>query len=151
MGGSKSPADRFVLCSAVSMFGTKRLGALAWSVRYKLQRYPAVGAYELYSYATLWDEFCHWVQNAPDGVPSQSAWESSLEPFCSVIAEELDAEEAALLTVTAAKESGAFDDDDLGEPDVVANRRLIANAIRVRLDDLARERNIERFVPKVLR
>jgi hypothetical protein len=94
--------------AAVIQFGAFRLSALARTTIWHLRRIPASGIWgDDYAFRTLWDEFCHEVQEGPFDMPAtdlspwslSSAFEMTIRPFVDELLEKLSRAEAVLLTL----------------------------------------------------
>jgi hypothetical protein len=85
-----------VLC-----FSEERYAALVRKVMFQLQRAVATGIYgDNYEYNSLWDEFCHEMQNGPHEWP-EGAWKATIDPFIQVVVDAVPRHEAVLLTIGA--------------------------------------------------
>jgi hypothetical protein len=124
------------------MRGEDNLDALARQARDLLKTCPATGCYEEHEHENLWDEFCYWTRIAPDGLPSSSAWEATIDPFVDQIAETVSETGQENPIWAAEVEVGDCSEADGGEGStdgvVRVDRRLLKKAIRRRLDALAR-------------
>ena len=130
-------------------FVEHRYDGLVRKAVHAMQRVPACGFYDDREHQSLWDDYCHRVQNAPDRGTSEYAWRETLHPILDGIVEAVPAEDAALLSLSAFRNL----DDDL-----ILNGtgiRVLPKAIRENLEERlvcrARLRNISRFIPKLFR
>jgi hypothetical protein len=127
---------------AVWRYGWERFTALARKVIYRLQRVDASGIYgDEYRHKTLWDEFCHEVQEGPHD-QLDSAWHMTLRPFLEAAITPLSANEKMVLFFATDEADGL--DEDMGEPFVTD--ALIAEVMK-ELARLAGERNLNQFDP----
>lgn len=105
---------------AVLRFGAARLEKLGEKVIWHMRRAPASGIWgDDYGYRTLWDEYCHDVQEGPfdeafmEGLPSvSSAFDMSALAYIEQQVDALDREEAILLTFRAVE---SLDDPDTAD------------------------------------
>ncbi len=66
---------------AVQKYGEVEFQGLVRRAIYRLQRFPASGIYgDGLGYRTLWDEWCHEVQEGPLDL-LESAWDPTLSPI----------------------------------------------------------------------
>jgi hypothetical protein len=80
-------------------FAQARYSALARKLVFQLQRIKASGVYgDDYRHKTLWDEYCHEVQEGPYNLLDH-AWDRTLTPALSAIVDAIPRYEAALLTI----------------------------------------------------
>jgi hypothetical protein len=83
-------------------------------VIHRMQRVKASGIFgDSYIYKTLWDEYCHEVQEGPHD-PLERAWDLTIPPFIDEVIEHLPRHVAVLLSIFAAWD---LDEDD--NPNIV--------------------------------
>ena len=110
---------------------------------YRLQRLNAVGLYGGdYIFKTLWDEYCHEVQEGPHDDLQQYGWDDILGRVMDDVVSRIPKHAAVLLTIYAADEDpklvGGVSPDDLKQ---VLRDQLERQAINRNLDHLSRWRN----------
>jgi hypothetical protein len=71
---------------AVLKFAAARYEMLARRVIFRMQRMEAIGLYDDYRHKTLWDEYCHEVQEGPDYL-LESAWHATIDGFVDSVVE----------------------------------------------------------------
>lgn len=87
---------------AVSSFAAIEHEVLVRKAIYRLQRMHASGIFgDQYSYKSLWDEYCHEVQEGPHDLLDQ-AWEQTLEGVLDSLIESIPRHVAVLLSMSAA-------------------------------------------------
>jgi hypothetical protein len=129
---------------AVLQFAEKAYEGLARKVVYGLQQIDSTGIYGGdYRYKTLWDEYCHEVQNGPHGL-LEVAWEHTFYSILDSIAETIPPHEGALLTISAAWE---LDKDDIEMTSVCVASDLIRENLKRVVDRIAGRREMWRFAP----
>src|SRR4051794_1514275 len=85
--------------TAVLVFASTAYETLARRVIFRLQRIKATGIYgDDYQHRTLWDEYCHEVQEGPYE-PLESAWEAAIDPILDSLIQKISPHEAVLLTI----------------------------------------------------
>jgi hypothetical protein len=128
---------------AVLQFSKACLDALARKVVFRLQRVKAIGIYDEYEHRTLWDEYCHDVQNGPDDFFEQ-AWETTVDSAIHVVVEAIPRHEAALLTIAAIWNLGE-DTETYGAASVAPE--LICRSLKDKIAKTAVDRDMARFDP----
>jgi hypothetical protein len=118
--------------------------ALARKVIFRLQRIKASGIYgDDYQHKTMWDEYCHEVQEGPHDL-LQSAWDDTVDSIIESVIEAIPRHEAVLLTIRAVCDQDREDEMQLGTqvaPD------LMRNSLRQAVDEMAGARHMSRFDP----
>lgn len=133
--------------AAVRKYARPELDGLIRKAIHRLQRIPASGIYgDAYVYKTLWDEFCHEVQEGPFDLPglfggsTGVAWDEIIASHVNDLIEHTPRPAAVLLSTFAVWE---LDEDTklLGSfwP------HGIARVLKSGLDDQAGARNLLRF------
>jgi len=98
---------------AVCDFARTEFAALARKAIHRLQRIPASGIFgDDYIYKTLWDEYCHEIQEGSHEL-LECAWEQSLETVLDAVVENIPGHSAVLLSVFAAWDLDEQDDPAL--------------------------------------
>ena len=129
---------------AVLQFAEKAYEGLARKVIYGLQQIDSTGIYGGdYRYKTLWDEYCHEVQNGPHDL-LEVEWEHTFYSILDSIAETIPPHEGALLTISAAWE---LDKDDVEMTSVCVAPDLIRENLKRVVDRIAGRREMWRFAP----
>jgi len=125
---------------ALREFSRLEVEALGRKFIYRLQRFPAAGIYGDVSYChkTIWDEYCHEVQNGPYDVLDW-AWSSFIDPIAEDIVESIPAHIALVLSAYAVWKFN--DEESLG----VISPFNITRLIKIEIHKQADQRNIERF------
>jgi hypothetical protein len=130
--------------NTVLAFAESRYAALARKVIFRLQRIEASGIYgDDDQHRTLWDEYCHEVQNGPYDM-LEGAWRATVDPIFLNVIEAVPHQEAALLTVGAMWNLDR-DVDMKGETPVA--RDLIYRSLEREAANAAMERDMSRFDP----
>lgn len=131
---------------AVSRYAHARFALHARRVIHRLQRIRATGVYgDDYRHRTLWDEYCHEIQNGPYELLEED-WGKTVSPIMFSVAQSVPDHEARLLSLAASWES----DDEMvlaGNGDIAISRDLIAKAIEQQVRDEAAARDLSRFDP----
>jgi hypothetical protein len=144
----QKPAPDCIHCGvsrAVRRFARKQFASLARRVVAALQRAPASGIFgDDFQHKTLWDEYCHEVQNGPQDALAY-AWNNTLEPILEDKARLLQHEEAVLLSIGAAWE---LDEDEAHHCDCV-DTALIHRNLKDVVSRLAGARDMSRFDPSI--
>ena len=98
---------------AVREFGRVEIEALSRRVIYRLQRITASGIFgDGYIYKSVWDEFCHEVQEGPHTM-LEDAWDSLVESHIADAVKRVAIESAVLLTIYAVYQ---LDEDEAAIP-----------------------------------
>ena len=129
--------------SAVLQFARERFTKIAAKINWHLRRMPASGVFgDGHGYKTLWDEYCHEVQNGPHE-QLDWAWETVLIPWADHFLTELPAaEKQVLFFATEAYFDWISEDEQAQAPiDDVALRDEILAA----LQKVATGRDLSRF------
>lgn len=102
MGGQKPMTEDIdtKMHRAVLDFASDRYSGLARQMVNRLQRINASGNFEEYRHKTLWDEYCHEVQNGHHDF-LEDAWQHTLIEIADHIIDRIPIKEAALLTIAA--------------------------------------------------
>ena len=88
--------------AAVVEFARNAYLKLARKIIFRLQRIDASGVYgDDYCHKTLWDEYCHEVQEGPYML-LEAAWDATIDPLFDAVIESIPPKEATLLTIGAA-------------------------------------------------
>jgi hypothetical protein len=128
---------------AVLKFAAAAYEMLARRVIFRLQRIKATGIYgDDYRHKTLWDEYCHEVQEGPYDL-LESVWGATIDVTLNSVIENIPHHEAALLTIGAARELGREDEIRFGG---VAPHLIQSNLHEI-VAKLAGFRNMSRFDP----
>ena len=95
-------------------FGKPEIETLVRQVVYRLQRIPASGIYgDDYGYKTLWDEYCHEVQEGPFDL-LDNAWDQTLGSTMDNVIDRIPQHMALLLSQFSVWEFGETDQTLLG-------------------------------------
>jgi hypothetical protein len=131
--------------AAVLEFAATRFQTLARKVVFRLQRNAATGIYgDDYQHKTMWDEYCHEIQNGPYDL-LESPWNTTIDSICDSVVKAVPSSEAALLTIRAMWD---LDREDEGHSTtVLVAPDLIRCNLRQAVIELAAARNIWRFDP----
>lgn len=109
----------------------------------RMQRITASGIFgDDYGHKTLWDEYCHEVQQRPHE-PIEMAWAHTIDGFIQSVAAVLPHHEGVILTIGAMWEMEE-DDQLLG----LVCLDCICRYIKKMVNRLAAERDISRFDPR---
>jgi hypothetical protein len=101
-------------------------------------------AYRLgYRHKTLWDEYCHEVQNGPHDL-LEWAWDATVDSILDKIVGAVPGPEGVLLTIGAVWD---LDEDDEKLPSTSAYPDLMRRNLRRVVDQIAMNRDISRFDP----
>jgi hypothetical protein len=135
--------------AAVLDFAATAYESLVRRVIFRLQRIEASGIYgDDYQHKTLWDEYCHEVQQGPHQL-LESIWEATVNPIFDAVIEVVPREEAILLTIRAVwdldRENEMQEFKSLVAPDLIRD-----NLQRV-VNKLASARGMSRFDPTMNR
>lgn len=128
--------------NAILEFANERYSALARRAVFQLQRIKASGVYgDDYRHKTLWDEYCHEVQEGPYDL-LDNAWDRTLTPALSAIVDAIPRYEAALLTIGAIWD---LDEEYESAPGIMPD--LIRRNLEQMVSKLAGARDMSRFDP----
>jgi hypothetical protein len=129
---------------AIRNYSKTRFGVLARDAAAQLERIEATRIFgDDYKHRTLWDEYCHDVQEGPHG-PLEYAFDATVGPIVQAIVESIADSEAILLTIGARwhlNEDQEMDGDVIATPDLI--RRTLEDAIQT----LAISRDMSEFDP----
>ena len=121
--------------------------ALVRKVIFRLQRVAASGVYgDDYHHKTLWDEFCHEVQDGPYD-PLERAWDATIDPILDTIGNAIPHDEAVLLTIGAIWDLGEDEEHLPSRPGAIPD--LIRSNLRRVLIEVAGARDMSRFDPTI--
>lgn len=138
------------LHKAVVAFATTVFDKLVGEVVSQLQQIEATGIYsDAYPHETLWDEYCHEVQEGRHDYPLERAWEDTLDAFLWGVVENIPRPEAVLLTIGARWELDEDDDDEPGE--LLAYPDLIRDYLGQAVSRFAGQVDMSRFDPNLPR
>jgi hypothetical protein len=127
---------------AILQFANERYSALTRKAVFQLQRIKASGVYgDDYRHKTLWDEYCHEVQEGPYDL-LDDAWDKTLGPVLRAIVGAIPRHEAALLTIGAIWD---LDEDYETAPGVMPD--LIQRNLQQMVSKMAGTRDMSRFDP----
>lgn len=130
-------ADRAL--DAAITFALKEWPRFARKVAYRMQRISASGIFgDEYRHRTLWDEYCHEVQNGPHEL-LEAAWEATVDSIVAAVVDDLPPHIAAVLTIDA-----ELDYEPAGEVGTIWRDGLL-RALRASVDGLAAARSLCRF------
>ena len=125
---------------AVADFASVELASMARRIVSALQRMPATGIFgDDYSFRSLWDEYCHEVQNGPS-YDLEWAWDATIAPFIQHQIDRLPVHARLLISIGAEYERS--DDDNISahyDPD------LVHDAAKSCLGRMAARRSMDRF------
>ena len=129
---------------AIRNYSTARFGVLARDASVQLGQMEATGIFgDDYKHRTLWDEYCHEIQQGPHS-PLEYAFDATVGPILQATVESIAHSEAVLLTIGARwhlDEDHEADGDGLATPDLI--RRNLEDAIKA----LAMSRDMSEFDP----
>ena len=129
---------------AVREFGRVEIEALSRRVIYRLQRITAVGIFgDGYIYKSVWDEFCHEVQEGPHTM-LEDAWDSLVESHIADAVKRVAIESAVLLTIYAVYQ---LDEDEAAIPLGTVWPEGIAGVVESALSKEAGNRTLEHLGP----
>ena len=129
---------------AVRVFARIEVEGLSRKVIHSLQRQHSSGIFgDDYIYKTLWDEYCHEVQEGPHDA-LESAWELTIGQVVDDIIERIPRHVAVLLSIFAAWELCEGD-----EPELVGSIWTdgLNRVLQRQLAEDAGVRNLHRFGP----
>ena len=130
---------------AVRTYARVEFEVLTRRVIFRLQRFRASGIFgDDYAYKTLWDEYCHEVQQGPHDL-LQGVWEGTMSPFLDDVIERLPSHVAVLLSIFAVWELEEHDEACIVGavwPDG------IRSVLRSEVAALAGKRSLDRFSPR---
>ena len=116
--------------AAVRAFARIEIEALTRKVIHSLQRLRSSGIFgDDYLYKSLWDEYCHEVQDGPHAM-LEGASNLNIDPFLDHVVEQVPHHVGVLLTIYAAWELDEHDDANLVGPvwpDVI--KRLVRDSL----------------------
>ena len=143
---SSSPDDGYAemgeVCAVVRVYCDETFKRMARRIVAQMQRVRASGIYgDDYRHKTLWDEYCHEVQEGPYE-PIETAWDQTMRGFIDALVEELPRHEATILTIGAVWE---LEQDESLLGSVCADS--ISEQLKCVLDGVASARDMSRFDP----
>jgi hypothetical protein len=131
--------------AAVVEFASATYDGLARKAIFQMQRIEATGVYgDDYRHRTLWDEYCHEVQEGPHEFLEDS-WDATVDPICHAIVETIPRQEAVLLTIGAVWDLNL--NDDISDVLVAVAPDLIHKRLKRVIADMAGVRDMSRFDP----
>jgi len=129
---------------AIRNYSKARFGVLARDASAQLEQIEATKIFgDDYKHRTLWDEYCHEIQEGPHG-PIENAFGETVDPILQAVVESLVDSEAVLLTIGA---RWHLDEDQDRDVDVVAIPDLIRRNLEDALQTLAITRDMSEFDP----
>ena len=129
---------------AIRNYSKTRFTALAREVAVQLEQIEATGIFgDDYRHRTLWDEYCHEIQEGPHG-PLKFAFDTTVIPIVQALVEALDNSEAALLTIGA---RWHLDEDQGTDREVVATPDQLRRNLEDAIQTLAISRDMSEFDP----
>ena len=129
---------------AIRSYSKTRFGALARDASIQLEQIEASGIFgDDYKHLTLWDEYCHEVQEGPHG-PLEYAFAATVGPIVQAIVESIADSEAVLLTIGA---RWHLDEDQATDREVVATPDQIRRNLEDAIETLAMTRDMSEFDP----
>jgi hypothetical protein len=130
---------------AIRNYSKTRFSALARDASIQLEQIEASGIFgDDYKHVTLWDEYCHEVQEGPHG-PLEPAFDATVGPIVQAIVESIADCEAVLLTIGARWHLG---EDQEADGDVVAKPDQIRRNLEGAIETLAISRDMSDFDPR---
>lgn len=132
---------------AVAQFAQRRFEEIARQVVHRLQRIEATGAYgDDYGHQTLWDEYCHEVQDGP--TLFEDPMKQTIDPIIDTLLQKLSSDEAVILTLSDPEfdESFCLKDKMWGAKPSI-NREYLTRATVQALAELAGARDLDKFDP----
>jgi len=130
-------ADRAL--DAAITFALKEWPRLARKVAYRMQRISASGIFaDDHRHRTLWDEYCHEVQNGPHGL-LEDAWETAVDGLVAEVVDNLPSHIATVLTINADPEY-----EPAGDIGAIWRDGLL-RALSASVAELAGARSLHRF------
>ncbi len=148
MSGANQSTVLESIYKEVRAYARIELRALARKVIHRLQRIKASAIFgDDYIYKTLWDEYCHEVQQGPHDM-LEYAWGLTIPPFLDDVIERIPSHAAVLLSIFAAWELCEDEARIVGSiwPDGiqrVLQSRLVEQAAKRSLDHLGPWRNFK--------
>lgn len=143
-----SDAERLLVLedidAAVRDFARAEFAALGRKAIHRLQRINASGIFgDDYIYKTLWDEYCHEVQEGPHDL-LEYAWDQTLETVMDDVVERVPRHVAVLLSIFATWE---LDEED--DPNLVGSvwPEGLKRVLQAHLAEQAGMRNLHRLGP----
>ena len=129
---------------AVQKYGKVEFEGLVRRAIYRLQRFPASGIYgNGLGYKTLWDEWCHEVQEGPHGL-LESAWNHTLLPILEDVIGRVPQHARVLLAEYARWKLSV---DSGQEPTNFPDAESLLDLLRQRVSEVAINRDIDRLGP----
>ena len=129
--------------NAVLKYGEVEFQGLVRRAIYRLQRFPASGFYgDDFTYRTLWDEWCHEVQN-PNSLLGDM-WDLTLFPFLKDVVDRVPQHARALLSEYARWELHlSFGEELTNLPDAES----LMDLLRHRVSEAAVNRSLSHLQP----
>ena len=130
---------------AVYAFAKAELASLTRRAIYRFQRVKASDVYGGdYKFKSLWDEYCHEVQNGPYD-PLENAWDDVISRILDELVVSLPHETAVLLSIVAAHDL----DEDVGA-ELIGSvwKEGIVRMLHDRLAEVAGGRDLEHLNPE---
>lgn len=125
--------------NAIHVFARQEWPHFARKAVYRMQRIPASGILgDEYRARTLWDQYCHEVQNGPHDL-LEDAWEITVDGIFAAVIDDMPPHVAALLTV-----DGVLEYEPTGDVGTIWRDGLL-RALRERVAELAAARSLDRF------
>ena len=130
--------------NAVLKYGEVEFQGLVRRAIYCLQRFPASGIYgDGFAYKTLWDEWCHEVQEGPHDL-LESAWDHTLSTFLKGVIDRIPAHARELLCKYAQWELSLGSGRELED---LPESESVLELLRDRVSETAGNRNIDHLQP----
>ena len=131
---------------AIRRFGEKKINELADRAIADLRKINAAGTYgDDYRHKTLWDEYCHEIQNGPTDM-LERGWDDAVGSIREALIESIPSHEAVLLTIAAAWYMDA-EDEVGGAGDCPAHTDLIGRYLQREMAEKASHVDLSRFDP----
>jgi hypothetical protein len=129
---------------AIRNYSKTRFDALARDASAQLEQIEAAGIFgDDSKHRTLWDEYCHEIQEGPHG-PLKCAFDTAVVPIVQAIVEAIDNPEAILLTIGA---RWHLDEDQGTDREVIATPDQIRRNLEDAIETLAMSRDMSQFDP----
>jgi hypothetical protein len=130
---------------AIRNYSKASFAALAREAAGELQRIGAVGTFgDDHKHRTLWDEYCHEIQEGPHNNLLEAAFAAVVEPVAQAIVESLGESEAVLLTIGA---RWHLDEDQEANVDVIATPDQMRRNLEDAIQTLAMSRDMSEVDP----
>ena len=127
---------------AVQEYARSTFASLARRTVFKPSRIPATGLFEDFRHKSLWDEYCHEVQEGPY-LDLESSWDFTIGRVLDEVISAVPVHEQKLLTIGAkwSLESEDFE----GESEIPIDPGLMSEHLGQLVLSLAGGRDLERF------